>query len=104
MKEKGVNDVVDGAHDMLNFVVLLRGVGALHVEDNTMREKKGANNGIVKLLTVVTLHTFDSGTELGANKIEKVCNSRERVEFKMEGESPQVMVAIIKNSMIIFEP
>jgi hypothetical protein len=73
---------------MLSFAVLLRGVGARHAEDNTVHEKKDANNGIVKLLTVVTLQTFDNGTEVGGNKSEKVCNSRECVRFKTERESP----------------
>jgi hypothetical protein len=63
-----------------------------------------ASGGVVKLATVITLHTLDGGAELGSNKGKKVCNSRERVRFEMEGEGPQVVRAAIKNSKIIFEP
>ena len=40
LKEQSAKNVVDGAKDALCFTVLLRGVGARHMEDCTLGEEE----------------------------------------------------------------
>jgi hypothetical protein len=52
---------------MLGFIILLTSVGAQHLEQSAMGEKKGPSESITKLMSIVTLDGLDGGTELNGN-------------------------------------
>ena len=47
--------------------VLLGGIGAQHVYDNTMSKKECAGQGVVKLTAIVALDALNGGTKLCVN-------------------------------------
>lgn len=84
------NPVIDGTDDTFNFTVLGRCVWTRHPKMNTMGKKESADAGVIKLVAIVALDSLD-GAKLSVHKGEKMSEGRKSVEFKLQGEHPQIM-------------
>jgi hypothetical protein len=58
---------------------------------NTMGKKESAGAGVIKLVAIVALDSLDGGAKLSVHKGEKMSEGRKSVEFKPQGEHPQIM-------------
>jgi hypothetical protein len=57
---------------MLTFIILRRGVGAGHLQNDTTSDGECSRGGIVKLMVIVALKNFDGATKLCGDKGEKI--------------------------------
>ena len=102
LKQQGANDIIDGANNAFGFTVLGRGVGARHAKVNALGEEKVTGARVVKLFPVIALNRLDVGAKLSGGVGDEVSERAESVRFKAQGESPQIVSAIIKYDQIIF--
>jgi len=72
LKQKGMQNVVNGANRTFGFPILLRGIWTRHAECNTMREEERAGLRVVEFSAVITLDTLDGDAKLRANISEKI--------------------------------
>jgi hypothetical protein len=66
-----VNHVIYGAKSMLDFTILQRSVGAGHPQNHPMSGEECSRGGVVKLMTIVVLNSFDGTSKLCGDKGEK---------------------------------
>jgi hypothetical protein len=67
-----------------------------------VREEERTGDGVIKLMTIVTLDGLDSETELCGHPSEEMVNRRESIRLHTQGKSPQVMLKIINHHKIVF--
>ena len=82
LKKQGAHNIINGAKSALGFTVLLRGVGARHAKNGTVREEERAGRGVVKLAAIVTLDSLNGGAKLCGDVGKKVGKLRKGVRFK----------------------
>jgi hypothetical protein len=72
LKEQGANHIIYGVKSMLTFIILRRGVGAGHLQNDTTSGGECSRGGIVELMVIVALKNFDGATKLCGDKGEKI--------------------------------
>jgi hypothetical protein len=98
LEEKGANDIISCAENVLSLAVLLRGIRARHTERDAFGKEEGVGSGVVEFATIITLNRFNATPELSESTGKEVRKSRKRVRLKTKRESPQKMSVIIENS------
>ena len=73
LKQHGASIIIDSANHALSFTVLRRGVGAGHVQMDSMGEEERACAGVVKLTPIVALDSFHHDAELCAHIGKEIC-------------------------------
>ena len=91
LKKQGAHNIINGAKSALGFTVLLRGVGARHAKNGTVREEERAGRGVVKLAAIVALDSLHGSAKLRAHMGKKVSNSGESIGFKPKSKCPSIM-------------
>jgi len=69
---------------------------------NTLRKEKQAGCIVVKFTTIITLNKLHTTVEVSKNIAMKIAQGIERVGFKSERESPQIVSKIIQTHEIVF--
>ena len=82
-KQQGASGIINRANHALSFTVLRRGVGAGHVQMDSMGEEERACAGVVKLTPIVALDSFHHGPKLCARIRKEVCQCGKGVRFNM---------------------
>jgi hypothetical protein len=72
LKRQGVQHIINGADDALNFTVLWRSVGTRHPQKYPFSGEKCAGGGVNELTTIVTLDDFDGVAKLSGDISEKI--------------------------------
>jgi len=71
LKQKGMQNVIDGANRTFCFSVLLGCIWTRHAECNTVGEDERAGLRIVEFSAIVALDALDGGAKLRANISKK---------------------------------
>jgi hypothetical protein len=72
-------DIVNGANDASDFIILRGRVRTRHPELCSFRQKKGLGGRVVKLTPVVTLDGLDGAAELSSNISKEVGQGSEGI-------------------------
>jgi hypothetical protein len=73
---------------MFSFTILWRRVWVGHPELCTGRQEEDLGGGVVKLMPVVTLNSFDGPAELSRHIGKEIGQSGKGVRFKLQRKSP----------------
>jgi hypothetical protein len=65
---KGAHEIIGGTNHALNLVILYRSVGARHLKLDIVREKESVGEGVIKLVSIITLDASDDATKLYGHK------------------------------------
>jgi hypothetical protein len=82
---------------MLGFTVLWISVGAGHPKNHPMSGEECSRGGIVKLMTVVTLNSFDGGPNcvetkaIFFDKVKKLSDLTRKGKVHIKGERSSIM-------------
>jgi hypothetical protein len=77
------------------------GVKAQQPQLHTVGEKEGARHGVIKLLSIITLNSLDSVTELSRHPHKEVRKTGEGVRLTVERKGPQVVREVIQDDQIV---
>ena len=91
LKKQGAHNIINGAKSALGFTVLLRGVGARHAKNGTVREEERAGRGVVELTAIVALDSLHGSAKLRAHMGKKVSNSGKSIRFKPKRKCPSII-------------
>ena len=98
MKEKGADDIVDGADGSFGFAVLLRCKGAGKSEEGAMVCEEGVEFDIIKFFSIVALDGLNGEVEVCMNKGVESNKSDKYIRFLAKRKAPKVMRKIINNN------
>jgi len=91
LKQKGTQNVIDGANRTFRFSVLLGCIWTRHAECNTVGEEERAGLRIVEFSAIIALDSLDGGAELRANMSKKIRKNRKSLGFEAKRKGPHVV-------------
>jgi len=91
LKQKGTQNVIDGANRTFCFSVLLGCIWTRHAECNTVGEEERAGLRIIEFSAIVALDALDGGAELRANMSKKIRKNRKSLGFEAKRKGPHVV-------------
>jgi hypothetical protein len=88
LNQQSADDIVNRTNNMFSFTILWGHVRTRHPELCAVRQEEDVSVRVVKLMSVVTLDSFDSPAELSRHIGKEIGQSSEGVRFKFQGKSP----------------
>jgi hypothetical protein len=72
LKEQGAHHIINGAKNELVFTILQRSVCISLLQNHPISGKECMRGGIIELMTIVALHSFDGAAKLCGDISEKI--------------------------------